>query len=515
MDSGEIKCGIVIPSSFTRNLLRGLEVEIQVLIDGLNPTVAQTALFSAQAIVHDFSGRLALEIGERNRLTLRFCCHNSFIQLAPFPEAAGLTSGRFSLNLPLEMFVSALLYKKILDVEGEVIGRVSDFLTISGSQVPKIISLIAKKKKVLFSVPWECVSAVDSRGFHLKRTVLRPYKEEEGHILLARDVLDKQIVDKKGMKVVRVNDLRLVPSNGGYLISAVDVGIGGILRRLYLEKLHNWFSRLFLRTPSSREIPWQVVEPLGSKADAMKLKITVSRLKGLHPADLADIVEGLDREERNILFSTLDLETAAETIMEVEEPKMQAAIISSLDSEKASDILEEMSPDDAADLLADLPQRKAEELLSHMETEEAEDVKELLKYPENTAGGLMTTEYIALRDILTAEEAIDQLREEAPDAETIYYLYVVDQTEHLKGVLSLRELIISPRERPISQFMRHKMISVNVNDHQNHVAEVIDKYGLLAVPVVDDAGVIRGIVTVDDVLDLLLEGKGLKRRMIG
>lgn len=413
------------------------------------------------------------------------------------------------------MFVSDLLYKKILDVEGEVIGRVSDFLTISGSPTPKIIALIAKKKKILFSIPWEYVSLVDSRGFHLRHTVLRPYKEEEGHILLARDVLDKQIVDKKGMKVVRVNDLRLVPSNGDYLISAVDVGIGGILRRLYLERLCNWLSCLFLHSPASREIPWQVVEPLGSKADAMKLKVTVSRLKDLHPADLADIVEGMDREERNILFSTLDLETAAETIMEVEEPEMQAAIISSLDSEKASDILEEMGPDDAADLLADLPQRKAEELLSHMETEEAEDVKELLKYPEDSAGGLMTTEYIALRDTLTAEEAIDQLRAQAPDAETIYYLYVVDQRGQLKGVLSLRELIISPRERPIAQFMRQNVVSVKVNDHQDHVAEVIDKYGLLAVPVIDNKDVLQGIVTVDDVLDLLLEDKSRKRRMIG
>ena len=426
-----------------------------------------------------------------------------------------MTCLQFSLNLPERMFVSDLLYKKILDVEGEVIGRVSDFLTISGSPTPKITALIAKKKKILFSIPWEYVSLVDSRGFHLKHTVLRPYREEEGHILLARDVLDKQIVDKKGMKVVRVNDLRLVPSNGDYLISAVDVGIGGILRRLYLERLFNWLSRLFLRSPLSREIPWQVVEPLGSKADAMKLKVTVSRLKDLHPADLADIVEGMDREERNILFSTLDLETAAETIMEVEEPEMQAAIISSLDSEKASDILEEMGPDDAADLLADLPQRKAEELLSHMETEEAEDVKELLKYPEDSAGGLMTTEYIVLRDTLTAEEAIDQLRAQAPDAETIYYLYVVDQLGHLKGVLSLRELIISPKERPIAQFMRQNVVSVKVNDHQDHVAEIIDKYGLLAVPVIDNKDVLQGIVTVDDVLDLLLEDKSRKRRMIG
>lgn len=201
--------------------------------------------------------------------------------------------------------------------------------------------------------------------------------------------------------------------------------------------------------------------------------------------------------------------------MEVEEPEMQAAIISSLDSEKASDILEEMGPDDAADLLADLPQRKAEELLSHMETEEAEDVKELLKYPEDSAGGLMTTEYIALRDTLTAEEAIDQLRAQAPDAETIYYLYVVDQRGQLKGVLSLRELIISPRERPIAQFMRQNVVSVKVNDHQDHVAEVIDKYGLLAVPVIDNKDVLQGIVTVDDVLDLLLEDKSRKRRMIG
>jgi magnesium transporter len=238
-------------------------------------------------------------------------------------------------------------------------------------------------------------------------------------------------------------------------------------------------------------------------------------LQKLHPADLADIVEGLDREERNVLFSSLDSEKAAETIGEVDQEELQASIIANLEPEKASDILEEMPPDDAADLLADLPVATAEDLLDRMEDEDAADVKELMQYPEDSAGGLMTTEYISLLESLTAEEAIEELRQQAPEAETIYYLYVVDSEEHLMGVLSLRQLIIAPKQRPIREILKRDPALVLIGDKQEKVAEVIDKYDLLAIPVVDDQNRLQGIVTVDDVMDLLMEDKARKRRMVG
>ncbi len=413
------------------------------------------------------------------------------------------------------MYLSELLNADIYSENRELIGKVSDLLIKSNRPAPQILALIANKDKVQFSIPWECVTSVEKRVFRLGYTILRPYREEENHILLARDVLDKQIVDRQGMKVVRVNDLVLTQNNGQLLVSAVDVGAQGIARRLFLSRLLEGLSRMMGRTLGARQIPWEMVETLGQRADPMKLKVTVAHLKELHPADLADIVEGLDRAERTVLFTALDDETAAETIMEVDEPEMQAEILSNLETEKASDIFEEMAPDDAADILADMTKEKQAEILEAMDPEEADDVRELLAYPEDCAGGLMTTEYVALLETLTAEEAIEELRYKAPEAETIYYLYVTDTEEHLKGVLSLRHLIISPKDALIGNILNKNIVTVTVFEKQDRVAELIDKYSLLALPVVDQENRLQGIVTVDDVMDLLMDDRARKRRMVG
>jgi magnesium transporter len=413
------------------------------------------------------------------------------------------------------MYISEYLNQRISNEHGETIGHAIDFLISSRDTKPQIQALIARKNRLLFSIPWDVVAKMDRAGFHLSSTVLRPYAEREEHILLGRDVLDKQIVDRQGMKVVRVNDLEVEEADGKLYLKAVDVGLSGLLRRLYFERPLKWLSKTIHRPIGTRQIPWAMVDTLGSRTDPMKLKVTVDRLQKLHPADLADIAEGLDREERNVLFSSLDSEKAAETIGEIDQEEMQASIIANLEPEKASDILEEMPPDDAADLLADLPVATAADLLDRMEDEDAADVKELMQYPEDTAGGLMTTEYISLLESLTAEEAIEELRRQAPEAETIYYLYVVDPEEHLEGVLSLRQLIISPKERPIREILIREPALVLIDDKQEKVAEVIEKYDLLAIPVVDDQNRLQGIVTVDDVMNLLMEDKARKRRMVG
>jgi magnesium transporter len=413
------------------------------------------------------------------------------------------------------MYISEYLNRRINNENGEMIGHAIDFQISSRDSKPQIQALIARKDRLLFSIPWDVVSKMDRSGFYLSSTILRPYAEREEHILLGRDVLDKQIVDRQGMKVVRVNDLEVEEAGGKLYLKAVDVGLSGLLRRLYFERPLKWLSKTINRPIGTRQIPWAMVDTLGSRADPMKLKVTVDRLQKLHPADLADIVEGLDREERNVLFSSLDSEKAAETIVEVEQEELQASIIANLEPEKASDILEEMPPDDAADLLADLPVATAADLLERMEDEDAADVKELMQYPEDTAGGLMTTEYISLLESLTVDEAIEELRQQAPEAETIYYLYVVDSEEHLMGVLSLRQLIISPKQRPIREILKRDPALVQIGDKQERVAEVIEKYDLLAIPVVDDQNRLQGIVTVDDVMDLLMEDKARKRRMVG
>jgi magnesium transporter len=415
----------------------------------------------------------------------------------------------------MRIFLSNLINADIFSENREPIGRLSDLLIRANDLTPKVLAILAVKDKVQFSIPWECVAAVEKGAFHLANTILRPYRDEETNILLAHDVLDKQIVDRQGMKVVRVNDLILTLVNGVLMVTAVDVGVQGIARRLYLSRLLDGVGRLMGRPLQTREIPWEVVETLGTKADPMKLKVTVSHLKDLHPADLADIVEGLDREERNALFSALDDEKAADTLMEVEESDLQVEILSNLETGKASDIVEEMDPDDAADILGDLSKERQTEILQAMDQEEADDVRELLQYPEDSAGGLMTTEYIALLETLTAEKAIEELRQKAPEAETIYYLYVTDDQEHLRGVLSLRQLIIAPKDALVGSLLKKNPVSVQLLEKEDKVAEMIDRYGLLALPVVDGEDRLQGIVTVDDIMDGLMEDKSRKRRMVG
>jgi magnesium transporter len=223
-------------------------------------------------------------------------------------------------------------------------------------------------------------------------------------------------------------------------------------------------------------------------------------LAALHPSDLATIIDQLTPRDRAGLLASLDDERVADAIEEMD-PETQVEVLEDLEPDRAADILEEMSPDDAADLVADLSEASREEILALMETDEAQEVQELLRYPEESAGGIMTTEYIALPANVTAAQAIDRLRELEPDAETIYYVYVVDREESLVGVLSLRDLIVAKPEAVISDVMIKEPITVSVLDDQDHVAGVIARYNLLAVPVVDDNGHLEGIVTVDDALD--------------
>jgi Mg2+ transporter MgtE len=250
----------------------------------------------------------------------------------------------------------------------------------------------------------------------------------------------------------------------------------------------------------SQIIAWNEVETFGT---AVKLKIPHEKIAQLHPADIADIIEQLDPAQRTQVIESLDLETAADMLEETE-PEVQRAIIESMDVEKAADIVEEMEPDEAADLLGDLSEARSEELLEHMEAEEAADVKELLAFDEDTAGGMMTTEYVAIPDSLTAADTIDRLRDLHPDAEIIYYIYVVDEDEQLVGVLSLRELIVAQPNMLISDIMEKNAITVHTNSSPEDVAQVMDKYNLLAVPVVDMENRLRGIVTVDDTLSTLV-----------
>jgi magnesium transporter len=420
------------------------------------------------------------------------------------------------------LFLTEILGAEVIDVRQRRSGTVRDLTVRVQEPYPVVTGLIVSRSRQL-AIPWSEVRtfAAATREVALRSTreEIERYPANPHEIWLARDVMDKQVVDTDGRRVVRVNDLQLVESAGVMLLVGADIGIRGILRRLGVEGAAKSLARLFGRDLPMVLVSWEVVAPLGSAPDlehpasddAVRLRISGSRISKLHPADIADIVEELGAKERKTVFDTLTEEVAADTLEEME-LEDQVSVIGHMDAERASDILEEMPPDEVADILTELPRDQADRLLSLMETEEARDVKELLAYEEDTAGGLMTTEYVAVREHLAAQECIDELRRMEPDAESIYYVFVIDSEEHLRGVLSLRDLIVARPETPISSIMIRDVITVRVNDGVQEVAAVLAKYNLLAVPVVDDEFRIQGLVTVDDALDAVLP-ESVKRRL--
>ena len=412
------------------------------------------------------------------------------------------------------IFLSDFLNAEVVDVRQHRVGRVRDLVVVMSDPFPRVTGVILKGNHRIRSIDWSVVRSWDNKELSLKvdAASLQPHTRADSELWLARQVLDKQIVDMDGRRVVRVNDLQLSQVDGSMLLVGVDIGSRGLARRVGLEGLGRRVASTAGRDWPQRLISWEAVDPVKSDVSSVKLRIAHTKLARLHPADIADIVNELSPDDRNAVFAALDDEKAADTLEEIDEPHMQASILERLDVERASDILEAMAPDEVADLLADMPHDRAQQLLQKMEEDEAEDVEELLAYREDTAGGLMTTEYVAIQHTLSAAQAIDRLRQLEPDAESIYYVYVVDEEEHLLGVLSLRDLIVAKPETSIHDFMIKNVISVGLDASPRDIAEVMEKYNLLAVPVVDQHNRIQGIVTVDDVMERVMPGKGGMRR---
>jgi Mg2+ transporter MgtE len=292
---------------------------------------------------------------------------------------------------------------------------------------------------------------------------------------------------------------------------AADVGIKGMLRRLNLERAASWFFGLFNVKISEQLIGWDHVQHLSGG----KLFVPTKTIADLHPADVAQVISQLKPEDKTAILSTLSDKTAAEAIHELE-PMIAALLIANLDAKKTLGILEKMPVDEVADILGDLPPEKTEELLRLIKVRKSSQIRDLLKHKDESAGGLMTTEFIALPQNLTVEQAIQKLRETAPDAETIYYIYVVDEADHLIGALSLRSMIVSPPDKLVSDIMIKNIITVSPEMNQREVAAMISKYNFLAVPVVDKDKKILGIITVDDVVDFILPPfSRRKRQMLG
>ncbi len=399
----------------------------------------------------------------------------------------------------------------MLDAGGDEVGRLKDLAILPREAYPAVQWAILATKDGERILRWGDL-AIERAHVRLRRRLesVAPEALPDDALRLGRDLLDKQIVDTHGAKVVRVNDLQLEETGGQLRLVGADVGLRGLVRRVGAEAVAERVAGVFGRRMPRGIIPWHLVEPLEQPEADVRLTVPHQKLALLHPADIADVVEEMSADERREVFEQLDVETAAEALAEVE-PEMQAAIVSELEEERAADILEEMAPDEAADLLQDLPEERREELVDLMEQDEAHDVEEILAYPEDSAGGIMTTDVLAFPRDVSAQEAIERLRKAKPDPELAYYLYVVDGEDRLEGILSLRDLVVADPDAPLSRIMDTHVLSVSATASKEDVAALIAKYDLLALPVVDARRRLIGTVTVDDVVELILP-RGWKKR---
>jgi len=415
-------------------------------------------------------------------------------------------------------FLSDVLYLKVYDKSDKVIGYIDDIainikLNLRHPFVSAFIIRTINKETIavddlsIAEYRLDYFKLIKEPNFIQKPITEAGEYESEEEILLKRDILDKQIVDTGGMRIVRVNDIKLTFVKSGIIAIGADIGPTGLMRRLSLERLFKAVASFFNKKIPDKILSWQFVEPLGTGGHKIKLNIPYGKLSLLHPADIADIMEELSVQESAEIFKSLDEETAAETLSEIDESDLQLSLIESLDTEKAADILEMMPPDEVADILGDMPEQQAEEILSDMNSQGAEEVRELMSHDEDTAGGLMTTEYISFPEEFNVEQALSEFRLLAPNIETTYYLYVEEKGGYLKGVITLKNLIMARPFQKLTDIMNRKVVSALVTEHKDEVAEKIWRYSLLALPVVDKDDVIQGIITLDDVIDIIAENK--------
>jgi magnesium transporter len=406
-------------------------------------------------------------------------------------------------------YLSEIIGRHVIDLDGVTIGKLTDVIVRPWAEFPHplIEAVEIEAKDGLRILPFVAVAALLSPVIPLKYRLDEAPKFDikEDDVLLSRDVLDKQIIDTNGARVVRVNDVELVRVDGTIYVSNVDVSWVGILRRLGLVGPAHFLTGHLRK----KGIAWDDVE-LMHRDQEMHLRVPAERLHELHPADLADIVRDLNKLESGQLLDNLDVAHLADTLEEVE-PEFQAELVEHMPDEKVADLLEEMEPDEAADLLGDLPKERKEDLLALMEKDDADDVRKLLTYPEDSAGGIMTTEFASIHPNLTASEAIKELHKMADEVETMFYVYVLDGEQHLIGTFSLNNLIFAKPGQMVSDFMTQHLITVKLTDDQETVAQTVAKYDLLAVPVVDEQNRMHGIVTADDALDKIIPTAWKKR----
>lgn len=405
---------------------------------------------------------------------------------------------------PETVYLSQLLGAPVRDAAGRVVGSVADLLVPVDTDFPAVGGLCVKAGRQAHALPWTAVQQVAGRELVLRAPLDEAPRYEPGDqvLSLAHQVLDRQIIDTNGLRVVRANDLQLARLESGYRLVGIDVSTAGLLRRLGVSGA---LGALGVR-PTPRTIPWEDLEPVESGTAGVKLRVSREDLARLRPADIAHIVSQLDDAHGAEVLAQLSDETAADALGELDEA-LQVRLIKGIEPDRAADILEDMDPDEAADLLGELAEDepdRAEDLLGRMQPEEAADVRELLAYGEDSAGGLMTTDFLTIPADVTAGRAIELVRSQAAGMGSVYYVYAVDADDRLVGVLSLRELIVAEPTVPIREAMHTDLVVAYADDPAEEVARQIAKYNLLSLPIVDARGRLEGVVTVDDAMDVIV-----------
>ncbi len=411
------------------------------------------------------------------------------------------------------LFLSDLLGHRVVGPGGKRLGTLVDLLADSAGAYPRVKALRVRTRMggEVKRVEWEDVAGWDGRGVRLKRgaEALRPLQLQSSEIPLVQDVLDRQIVDTDDAKVERVNDLHLLLARGELRVAHVDVGFRGLVRRMGWQAMVDALvRRLRPGAPylkAEKLLSWKHVQPLAAGSPRVRLDLSRAALSEIHPADLAEILEDLDRRERAVLFRELPVEAAADALEEVQ-PELQRELLQALSPEKAVDVLEEMQADDAADLLGDLPVDESAELLAEMEPPSAREVERLLTYDQDSAGGMMNPEFLRLSPEVTAAQALERVRTQAEHIARLHDAFVIGPDGKLAGVLSLRDIIVSRPESRVLGLMHEHPAPLRPDDPARKVAELAAKYNLFSLPVEDESGKVVGVVTVDDVLEKVLHG---------
>jgi CBS domain-containing protein/sporulation protein YlmC with PRC-barrel domain len=426
------------------------------------------------------------------------------------PSVPNLKGGMGMKRLT-NFFLSSVLYKKVIDEYGDCIGKLWDIYVTTEDGYPRAIGYKIKKDGEIFNYEFRHIEFSEDDKNVLVR--VRDSKEiipRSFSYLLSKHLLDKQIVDINGKKLVRVNDLRMGEIAGELRVLAVDTGVLALGRRAGVEGLVKGFFRLMNKEINDSLIMWESVESLEMVNDNLKLSVPYQKLSKLHPADLADILEEMDEDYRNKVFESLDDNLAADTLEEIE-PEIQKDLIESISETKVAEVLESMPNDEIADILDEVDEETAEKLLMSMEKEDAEEVRVLMKYEDEAVGSIMNKDFIAFNVNISTQETIELLRELKPDDEVAYYIYIVDEEEKLQGVVSLRDLVVSSPESKLKDIMDQNVIKIKDDESVDESVELAVKYDLLSLPVVDVEDKLCGIVIMTDIIDELLLPKWRRR----